>query len=327
MESRAIATLFASAEPPVVHPFKAQIGHTLGAAGVLEALSALDALGAGVAPAAAGGEDGATLDPDAPARLLERAEARPLRAALKLAAAFGGTNAALALTPPAAVSRRPSRPLRAVHLRAAARAGSVELPDLSAGTGIAVDRLARLDRLCRLGLSATAALAALVGREVLAGAGVVAGQALATIDTNDRYDARRRARGARFVDPRAFAATSPNAIVGECAIAFRLTGPSFSVGAGLDAGIEALADAAELVAAGDADRVVVVVADDAGPAARDLLEHAGFGSRELASGAVALLLTTDPEGARSLVPLDLRPDHHGSGPIGHLALVRWLGEG
>jgi 3-oxoacyl-[acyl-carrier-protein] synthase-1/3-oxoacyl-[acyl-carrier-protein] synthase II len=326
MESRAIAALFAGAAAPVVHPFKAQIGHTLGAAGVLEALAAVDALTRGVAPAAAGGEDGAALDPDAAACLLDRGEARPLRAALKLAAAFGGTNAALALAPPGRPSTRPDRPLRAVHLRAAASVESVELAVLSAATGVAVDRLGRVDRLCRLGLAATAALAEQVGRDALAGAGIVAGQALATLDTNDAYDARRRARGARFVDPRAFAATSPNALVGECAIVFRLTGPSFSVGAGLDAGIEALAAAAELVAAGDADRVLVVAADDAGPAARALLLHAGWAARELACGAVALLLSADPAGSLRPVVLDLRADHRGSGPIGHLALRRWLGE-
>src|SRR6185437_5463684 len=36
-----------------VHPFKAQIGHTLGAAGALESLAALDAISRGVLPAAA----------------------------------------------------------------------------------------------------------------------------------------------------------------------------------------------------------------------------------------------------------------------------------
>src|SRR5262249_20547980 len=38
----------------VVHPFKAVIGHTLGAAGALEALAALDAVRRGLAPAAFG---------------------------------------------------------------------------------------------------------------------------------------------------------------------------------------------------------------------------------------------------------------------------------
>ncbi len=73
-ESRALARALGpeAALEVVVHPFKAQIGHTLGAAGVLELLAAVDAIERGVLPAAAG--EG-TLDPDAPARLLERAVA------------------------------------------------------------------------------------------------------------------------------------------------------------------------------------------------------------------------------------------------------------
>jgi len=324
MESRAIAALFAGAAAPIVHPFKAQIGHTLGAAGVLEALAAADALATGVAPAAAGGDDGAPLDPDAPALLLDRAERRELRGALKLAAAFGGTNAALALAPPDAPSGRPARPLRRVYLRAFAKADGADLVELAAATGIARDRLARLDTLCRLGLASVAALAAEVGRDALAGAGIVAGQALATIDTNEGFDARRRERGPTAAPPRVFPATSPNAIVGECAIPFELTGPSFSAGAGLDGAMEALAAAAELCAAGDADRVVVVAADDAGPAALDLCRLAGWESRPLARGAVALLLSSDAAGAVREVALDERVAHEGDGPIGHLALLRWL---
>jgi 3-oxoacyl-[acyl-carrier-protein] synthase-1/3-oxoacyl-[acyl-carrier-protein] synthase II len=96
------------------------------------------------------------------------------------------------------------------------------------------------------------------------------------------------------------------------------------VGAGLDAGLEALRAAAELCAAGDADRVVVVAADDAGPAARDLVRLAGWEGRALTRGAVALLLSADPTGAGREVHLDPWPDHRGEGPIGHLGLLRWL---
>ncbi|MFO0757178.1 MAG: beta-ketoacyl synthase N-terminal-like domain-containing protein [Byssovorax sp.] len=320
MESKALAALFgACSSPPVVHPFKAQIGHTLGAAGVLEALAAASALDEGVAPAAAGEGD---LDPEAPALLLRHAEARPLGAALKLSAAFGGSNAALVLT--RAPIDRPARPLRAVYLRRSAAVREVELGALAEATGVARDRLARLDRLSRLGLAAVAALAAEVGRDALAGAGIVAGHGLATIDTNEGFDARRRARGATAVEPRVFPSTSPNAVSGECAIVYKLTGPGFSVGAGLDGGLEALAAAAELVAAGDADRMVVVAADDAGPAGRELLARGWGEERALAQGAVALLLSSEAEGALGEVPLDLCPDHR-SGPVGHLSLERWLG--
>jgi 3-oxoacyl-[acyl-carrier-protein] synthase-1/3-oxoacyl-[acyl-carrier-protein] synthase II len=327
MEARAIAAALEGAAPPVVHPFKAQIGHTLGAAGALEALAVAEALATGVAPAAAGGEDGAALDPEAPALLLDRAEPRELGAALKLSAAFGGSNAALVLVPPASPSGRTARPRRPVYLRASARVESADLIALAEATGVMRDRLARLDALCRLGVAAVAALAGAIGRDALAGAGIVAGHALATLDTNEGYHARLHERGPTAAPPRVFPATSPNALVGECAIAFGLTGPSFAVGGGLDGATEALGAAAELVACGDADRMVVAAADDAGPAARDLLRHAGWAGRALERGAVALLLSADTPalgGAARVVDPDVRPQHDGGGPVGHLALLGLL---
>ena len=154
---------------------------------------------------------------------------------------------------------------------------------------------------------------------------MVVGHALATLETNHTFDARKRARGATAVEPRLFPATSPNAVAGECAILFGLTGPSFAVSAGLDGGIEALGAAAELVAAGDADRVIVLAVDDAGPVSRDLLERAGWSGRPFAHGAVAVLLTSEIGGGLPQVDLDCTPEHTAAGaPIGHLSLLRWL---
>jgi len=315
MESRAIATLFQDAPAPVVHPYKAQIGHTLGAAGVLESLAMVDALTRDIAPAAAGEGQ---LDPDADVVLLERSETRRFDAGLKLSAAFGGANAALV------VSRqkipRSARPLRPVYLRAFARISPADLSSLSEMIGVPRDRLARLDTLCKLGLRAVAELGRIVGVQTLRGAGIVAGHGLATIDTNDRFDSRRRTKGPTLVDPRLFPATSPNAVAGECAIVFGLTGPSFAVNAGFDGGTEALACAAELVAAGDADRMVIVAADDAGPVARDLLQWSGQAFRRIEEGAVALLIDAETSDISRRIDLDIVPSH-ADGPIGHLALV------
>ncbi len=318
MESRAIASMFEGVAAPIVHPFKAQIGHTLGAAGVLETLAAADALTRGIAPAAAGEGE---LDPDAAVMLLERNESRPLRAALKLSAAFGGANAALVIANEK--SHRQSREARAVYLRAMARITPEDLSSLSEVTGVARDRLARLDTVCKLGLRAVAALSVIVGAETIRGAGIVAGHGLATIDTNDRFDSKRRAKGPTFVDPRLFPATSPNAVAGECAIVFGLTGPSFAVNAGFDGGVEALACAAELVAAGDADRMIVVVADDAGPAARDLLAWTGQGHRRLEQGALAAILDASSEGVVGQIDMDTAASHD-AGAIGHLAIEERL---
>jgi 3-oxoacyl-[acyl-carrier-protein] synthase-1/3-oxoacyl-[acyl-carrier-protein] synthase II len=316
MEARALAQVFADAPAPVVHPFKAQIGHTLGAAGALELLSAGDALRSGIAPAAAGQGE---LDPDAAVELLTLGERRELHGAVKLSAAFGGANAALILTrePPAPCAR----PRRQACVRAGVHVTAAELAALSEATGVPRDRLARLDALSRLGLAAVAALAEQVGRETLRGAGIVVGHGLATLDTNERFDAKKRVR-TTSVEPRLFPSTSPNAIAGEVAIVYELTGPSFAVGAGLDGGTEALAAAVELIVAADADRVVVLAADDAGPIARALLADAGWSHRPLAEGAIALLLDAGA-GGRPVEPGDLVADHDAA-PIGHLALRSWL---
>jgi len=281
-EARAIGrALSGQRVVPVVHPFKAQIGHTLGAAGALELLACGDAIVRNVHPAAAG--EGA-IDPDAPARLLDRTTTGSVRAALKLACAFGGANAALVL---AARPAGPTRTPRPVYVRAACLVDAEPaLEALATAARTTVDRLVRADALVRLAVASVARLEARCG--ALAGAGIVVGSALATVETNALFAARIRERGARAAAPRVFPYTSPNAVAGECSIAFGLTGPSFSVGGGLHAALEALAAGTLLVEGGDAERVVVVAVDEAGPTTRALAGDA------VVSGAVALLLSASP---------------------------------
>jgi 3-oxoacyl-[acyl-carrier-protein] synthase-1/3-oxoacyl-[acyl-carrier-protein] synthase II len=283
-EARAIADVLGAerGRVVVVHPFKAQIGHALGAGSALELLACADAIARGVLPAACG-EGG--IDPNASVRLLARAERGDPRTALKLAAAFGGANVALVVTssPAQAVARRDLRP---VYLHQAARIDEEPaIEALAANLGLQVDRLARADGLVRLALAAVARLREDTG--AFGRAGVVVGTTLATLETNAAFAARIRARGAIGAEPRRFPYTSPNAVAGECSIAFGLQGPSFAVGGGTHAALEALAAATVLIEAGDVDRVVVVAADDVGPAARAL------GFARIGSGAVALLLDAE----------------------------------
>jgi 3-oxoacyl-[acyl-carrier-protein] synthase-1/3-oxoacyl-[acyl-carrier-protein] synthase II len=317
-EARAIGALFAS-RAPTVHAFKAQIGHALGAAGVLELLAVADALRTQVAPATAGAGE---LDPDAAVTLLTHAAPRRLDAALKLSAAFGGVTAALVVEQEA--DEAPCRSARPVEVVAWAAIDDVDRVTLAALTGVARDRLARIDELGQLALGAAAALVADVGRDALAGAGVVAGYGLATLDTNMRYYTRLLDKGARRVDPRAFPGTTPNAGAGHVAIVYGLTGPCFATNSGLGGALEALAAAAELVAAGDAERMLVIAADDDGPAARAWLE-AVAPERPHARGAVAVLIARAGDGStRRRVDPDL-PICHSECAVGQLALRAWLG--
>jgi 3-oxoacyl-(acyl-carrier-protein) synthase len=92
MEGKALVRLFEEGSPPASGT-KAQTGHTLGAAGVIESLIAIEVLERGRAPGNVGLEE-----PDLDRRIdLLRADA-PLpraRLALKVSAGFGGINAAM----------------------------------------------------------------------------------------------------------------------------------------------------------------------------------------------------------------------------------------
>jgi 3-oxoacyl-[acyl-carrier-protein] synthase II len=312
-EAKAIHRVFAGRSLPVVHPFKAQIGHTLGAAGVLESLAIVDAMARDVAPAAAG--DG-PLDPDCAVPLRDRCERQSSRAALKISSAFGGANAALVWS--SRPRARPARLARAVYVRdVASIAGRVPFEELLP-TEIRHPNLGRVDPLGRLVLAVVGALFRKVGAPALSGAGIVVGHGLASLETNALFDARCRERGARRVEPRRFPATSPNVSAGECAIAFRLTGPSFSVGASLHGGQEALEAGRDLVASGDTASMVVVGVDLDGPLSRQLLLAAGWGP--VREGACAALLSSAPSPGGP-VPFHLPPSRS---PGGYASLLEAL---
>lgn len=91
MEAAAMATLFAPGPVPPLTACKAQLGHTLGAAGGLESLVAMEVLRSGVVPGNRG-----LAEPEAALPFVRgRAPAGPGRVVLKVAAGFGGIDAAV----------------------------------------------------------------------------------------------------------------------------------------------------------------------------------------------------------------------------------------
>lgn len=323
-EARVVEGLFRPGRP-VVHPYKAQIGHCLGAAGVVETLALARGLVDGLVPAATREGD---LDPDADVALAARTEPRRVDAGLKLSAAFGGVTAALVLEREPAVGR-PARVRKDVVVIGRATVDDVDRETLCKALDVPQNRLARIDDLGQLSVAAVAGLRATLGSEgAFEGAGVVAGHALATLDTNERFYRRLLDKGPRWVDPRLFPATSPNAGAGHVSIFFGLTGPCFAVNDGLDGALEALEAAAELVAAGDAPRMIVVAADDAGPMAQAWFAECGL-EATIRRGATALLLAAadDPLVAGRVwrLPADLRiRAGSAAGTMGHEALAQFV---
>lgn len=244
---------------------KSVIGHTLGAAGVLETALALEAAHAGVVPATA-----ATPAPLEGANVSVQPRLGPVRRVLKLACAFGGQNAALlyevAGRGPGS-PERPRPPPRAVYLSPGTAAfASLSVEELARRFERPVDKVARADALVQLALSAAAPLAVEGGDRT----GVIVGHGLATTETNSRFWKHIMKHGVTRAEPRRFPYTSPNIVAGELSLALRATGPSFAVGGGPHGGVEAVAMACELVAAGDADAVLVVAVDEVASVARAL---------------------------------------------------------
>jgi len=277
-----------------LHAFKSSVGHTLGAASALESLAALAALERGLIPASA---SPGTAMPESPARLLDRNEPARVERCLKLATAFGGANAALVLTSvaPAAVERV-GRPVhlvaagaRALHLDIARIAGQLVAPS---------ERLPRSDLLSELAVAAGAAAlaAAADAGHVLdrLRTGVVVGSVGATLEAGARFAVRLLARGPEHAEPRRFPATSPNACAGHVAIAFGLGGLSHTVGTGGWAALEAVQVACDWIAAGDAEAVLVIAAEQVGGTSGAAL--AALGLPPVEQGGLAVLVSALPVG-------------------------------
>ena len=97
MESRAIrATLGATADPIVVST-KGYVGHTLGAAGAIEAVFVLESLRNGWIPASVGAEP---LDPGIGLNVTTTTVETDVRLALSNSFAFGGSNVSLVFGAP-----------------------------------------------------------------------------------------------------------------------------------------------------------------------------------------------------------------------------------
>lgn len=283
-EARALDAIFGDRlHEVVVHPFKAIVGHTLGASAGLELAASLDAMNRRILPASAG--HGA-IEPDG-LRLLERNDVGQVTTCLKLSAAFGGANAALV----GSIDAGHGSPVRTSGVRVVAlgeAVTSVDLEHLGTVTQIPSVHLARLDPLSALAVAAAASALAKAPALAKARTGVIIGTAAATIENNEAFDRKLRERGPRGVEPRRFPCTSPNLAAGQVSIAFGLRGPSLSVGAGLSGAIESLVVAYDLLAAGDADAIVVVAVEDVGDSVRAIWSGAGWPIP--AHGALAVLL-------------------------------------
>lgn len=305
MESAALrACLGAEVSRIAVSSSKGQIGHTLGAAGAVEAAITALAIARGVMPPTGGLEE---VDPECQLVHLKEAREAPIRAAMSNSFGFGGTDSVLVLAqpdrfpPPLDAGSAPRR--RSVVVTAAAtigplgvlasRGGAAYLepgPPPAEGaipfnTAAHLD-LARARRLDRAGRLTTAAILTALSEAGLGGAaqaeagagepaadvapsrtlpGAIVGASFGSVDASTAYMRRIYDKGAKYASPADFPNLVPSSPVGHASIYLGLRGPVFAM-ADLGATAEAaMVTAIELITAGEGEVLVAGSVEEASP--------------------------------------------------------------
>jgi 3-oxoacyl-[acyl-carrier-protein] synthase II len=278
MESRALhRALGREVARVAVSSCKGQIGHTLGAAGAIEAAMTVLTIVRGELPPTGGLEEP---DPECDlVHVIGEGRRADVRAALSNSFGFGGTDTVLLFTQPKGDARSDSRapyaprrsrivvtgaatlgPLGLLGSRGSLRyldpgpAPSGEPIRFQAKEHFDLARARRMDRPARLlTMAMQTALAESKGdRPIGSALGAVAGSAYGNVDASAAFIQRIFEKGGRLASPMAFPNLVPSSPVGHAAIYLGMRGPVLAT---LDLGVTgeaAIALACELIGAGEA---------------------------------------------------------------------------
>ena len=342
MEARALERTFAAELGRVwVSSSKAQLGHTLGAAGAIEAAITALSLDRGALPPNVG-----LTQAEAPGLRLVRAahERAPLRAALSSSFGFGGACAVLAFESSNAAPRETRAPaLSPLVISGAASYGPVGLLSGAASARylskapegptdtlpVLPEPLALLDaeRSRRFGRASALVVAtaerALRDAEVPApGTGFVVGSAFGDVERSVRFLQKVLGQGPKFASPAEFPQLIASTGSGNASIYLGLTGPCLSVSDFGTSGEAAVSVAVSLIELGLASAVLAGSAE-----ARDAIVDAVLGGASRAprseGGGFVLLEPLSEARARGRQPLCVVAEHqviHGD-PARELALL------
>ena len=333
MEATALRAAFGERAGRVpVSSVKGQIGHTLGAAGAVEAAVTALAIARGVVPPTGGLEE---VDPECALDHVTVAREGRLRDALSSSFGFGGMDTVLAFTEPGAFAEPPRAAPRAIvitggatigPLGAHASAGSEQY--LAPGPAPEPGRVAfetadhldlararRLDRTGRLGTAAMARALADAGLDPSnraesgsggiqpgrpEGVGAILGASFGNPNAATTYMKRVHEKGAKYASPADFPNLLPSSSVGHATIYLGLRGPALSVA---DLGVtaeSAITIAMDLVAAGEADALVAGSVEETSTMIERCLGPVceGIDDRGPRSEGAAIVVVESEEGAR-----------------------------
>jgi 3-oxoacyl-[acyl-carrier-protein] synthase II len=274
MEARALRrALGAEVERIPVSSSKAQIGHTLGAAGAIEAaITALVVSRRILVPTASLDE------PDAELGLVHVPHVgKPVervRAAISNAFGFGGMDTVLVFTEPGPPSGRSGPVGRASEVVVTGAstfapggllgaAACAELQDGRLAPDAPFDLDAHLDPVRSRRFDCASRLAVVAAERAMQEAaasdgdtGIVLGSAFGYVDGTAAFMHRIFVRGPRAASPAEFPGLVPSSPVGHASIYLGVHGPAFAVADLATSGEGAFAQAVQLVRAGEASRIV-----------------------------------------------------------------------
>ena len=301
---------------------KGHLGHAQSAAGVLEVISTLECMGAGLAPTTAGFEGPR---PGGPPRPVSAKKPEPLAYELALStnSAFGGNNCALVFgnAGRAPMDADKIRPVF-VNTTAALCAGASNVEELASiyesksapsDREIRIDLAAELPRVDLRGIDRASELLTAVTFRALAEAGLklkgearertglMVGALRASPDSVERFRSSIVERGLTKPDATAFAQLLPSAAQSACAKALSIRGPQSTINIGEGSGLLACAISAWMLAQRrDSDRIVAAAVD---------VRTEGVAGGALGDAACALVLGTAPTSVEVVGIGVAGPDH------------------
>ncbi len=310
---------------------KGQLGHTLGAAGAIEAAITAMTVARGVIPPNMGLVEP---EPDLPLDLVREARRGAVGAAMSNSFGFGGSDTVLVFAEPGRFPDSADETPRPVYVTATGSIGALGVGGTEAARGYveagepapagAVDLdvashldLARARRVDRVGRFCAVAMAQAMGsagwepsQAQLERFGAIMGTAFGSVDDCSAFIHRVFEKGAKFASPAVFPSLLPSSAVAHASIYHGLRGPVFAP-ADLGATSEsAVITAVELIAADEADAMLAGGVEQVSPITEAVLGplcstrgEAGAGGHRSEGAAVALVESESGLAARGGRPL------------------------
>ena len=312
-EAKAIHRLF-DGERPLVSSVKGAFGHSLSAAGAIEAVVSAKCVEAGMAPGSVGCQ---TPDPRLKLRPLRKSTAAPIRTVLTNAFGFGGSNASIVIGRPGETQRKMRGascpipvPLEVTGIACITGAGHIsktlnafskglncqgQLSEKEISRSLSTRAARRLKRLSRMGLSLATAAFENAGNPKEPGS-VFFGTGWGGLSETHDFLKALYESDERFSSPTDFMGSVHNATAGRIAVKFDATGPNITTTGG-DYSFEQALMSAHLMATEQDEPVLVMGADEFHPELSRILDASVRKGAAPSDGGGALLVRRSKTGS------------------------------